>query len=150
MNLAHHLAHPIFKLVGEVGDEMGVSVFVVGGYVRDIILNRPSKDIDFVCVGSGIDLAKNVAKKIGPHSHVNVFKNFGTAHFNYKDLDVEFVGARKESYRKDSRKPIVEDGSLEDDQKRRDFTINAMAISLHPDSFGELIDPFGGLNDFPT
>jgi poly(A) polymerase len=147
MNLAHNLAHPVFKLVGDVGDEMGISVFVVGGYVRDIILRRPSKDIDFVCVGSGIELAKNVAKKIGPASHVNIFKNFGTAQLHFQGLELEFVGARKESYRSDSRKPIVEDGSLEDDQKRRDFTINAMAISLNSKSFGELIDPFDGIGD---
>jgi poly(A) polymerase len=147
MNLAHNLSHPVFKLVGEVGDEMGISVFVVGGYVRDIILKRPSQDIDFVCVGSGIELATNVAKKIGPASHVNVFKNFGTAQLHYQGLDLEFVGARKESYRTDSRKPFVEDGSLEDDQKRRDFTINAMAISLNAKSFGELIDPFDGIGD---
>jgi poly(A) polymerase len=147
MNLAHNLSHPVFKLVGEVGNEMGISVFVVGGYVRDIILKRPSQDIDFVCVGSGIELATNVAKKIGPASHVNVFKNFGTAQLHYQGLDLEFVGARKESYRTDSRKPFVEDGSLEDDQKRRDFTINAMAISLNAKSFGELIDPFDGIGD---
>jgi poly(A) polymerase len=147
MNLAQSLQSPVFRLIGEVGDEMGVPVFVVGGYVRDIILQRPSKDIDFVCVGSGIDLARRVARKIGPNTHVSVFKNFGTAQLLYENLELEFVGARKESYRTDSRKPIVEDGTLEDDQKRRDFTINAMAISLNSKTFGELIDPFDGIGD---
>jgi poly(A) polymerase len=147
MNLAQSLQSPVFRLIGEVGDEMGVPVFVVGGYVRDLILQRPSKDIDFVCVGSGIDLARRVARKVGPNTHVSVFKNFGTAQLLYETLELEFVGARKESYRTDSRKPVVEDGTLEDDQKRRDFTINAMAISLNSKTFGELIDPFDGIGD---
>lgn len=147
MNLAQNLQHPVFHLVGSVGDEMGIPVFVVGGYVRDLILNRPSKDLDFVCVGSGIELARRVAKKAGPNVHVHVFKNFGTAQLTYESLELEFVGARKESYRTDSRKPIVEDGTLEDDQQRRDFTINAMAISLNGETFGNLVDPFDGIGD---
>ncbi|MCI0751470.1 MAG: CCA tRNA nucleotidyltransferase, partial [Flammeovirgaceae bacterium] len=145
MNLASSLNHKIFHVVGEVADRYQVPAYVVGGYVRDLILRRPSKDIDFVCVGSGIELAQHVARALGPHVHVNVFKNFGTAQIRYEDLDLEFVGARKESYRNDSRKPIVEDGSLEDDQKRRDFTINALALQLNHASFGELIDPFDGV-----
>jgi putative nucleotidyltransferase with HDIG domain len=124
-----------------------VETYVVGGYVRDLILKRPSKDIDFVCVGSGIGLAQGVAQALGQGAHVTVFKSFGTAQVKLDDLELEFVGARKESYRADSRKPLVEDGTLEDDQKRRDFTINAMAIALNADRFGELIDPFDGVGD---
>lgn len=138
---------PIFRIVGDVADKLGVEAFVVGGYVRDLVLKRPSKDIDFVCVGGGIELAEAVAVRLGPTVHVSVFKNFGTAQIRYGELDLEFVGARKESYRADSRKPIVEDGTLEDDQLRRDFTINAMAIGLSRDSFGKLVDPFDGLGD---
>jgi len=119
----------------------------VGGFTRDILLKRPSKDIDFVCVGSGIRLAEQVAVSLGPKVNVAVFKNFGTAQIRFDDLDLEFVGARKESYRSDSRKPIVEDGTLEDDQRRRDFTINAMAICLNRKNFGDLIDPFDGQGD---
>lgn len=144
MNLRESLQHPVFNLVGKAADAAGVRAFVVGGYVRDLLLKRPSKDIDFVCIGSGIDLATQVAEALGPRVSVNVFKSFGTAQIRYDDLDIEFVGARKESYRRESRKPIVEDGTLDDDQKRRDFTINAMAISVNADTFGELIDPFGG------
>ncbi|MGC1243792.1 MAG: HD domain-containing protein [Chryseosolibacter sp.] len=147
MNLSSSLELPLFKTIGAVADGRSLDTYVVGGYVRDLVLNRPSKDIDFVCVGSGIDLAQAVAKALGPNLKVSVFKNFGTAQMLYGDLDLEFVGARKESYRAESRKPSVEDGSLEDDQKRRDFTINALAISLNKETFGELIDPFDGVGD---
>lgn len=146
MNLSKHLNHPVFKVASEIVTEEGLEAYVIGGYVRDLLLERPSKDIDIVVVGSGLDLAKKCADKLRVKK-VSLFKNFGTAQFIYKDLDVEFVGARKESYRTDSRKPIVENGTLEDDQKRRDFTINALALSLHKDNFGELIDPFNGLDD---
>ncbi len=141
------LDHPIFPIVSAVADEMQLQCFVIGGYVRDLLLGRPSKDIDIVVVGSGIDLAKAVAKKTGRRGHVTVYKNFGTALLKYGDVDVEFVGARKESYRSDSRKPVVEDGSLEDDQNRRDFTINSMGISLNREAYGELVDPFEGQAD---
>lgn len=145
MNFKDHLAqHPVFEVVSRVSQKSGVRAYVVGGYVRDLLLNRPNKDIDFVCLGSGIQLAEQVGKELGGMP-VTVFKNFGTAMIKYQDLELEFVGARKESYREDSRKPIVEDGTLDEDQQRRDFTINALAISLHPDSYGELIDPFGGV-----
>ncbi|MFV0419576.1 MAG: CCA tRNA nucleotidyltransferase [Dysgonomonas sp.] len=141
------LSADIFKTISQVADNMQLECYVIGGYVRDIFLNRPSKDIDVVTVGRGIDLAKAVAKELGKNVHLSVFKNFGTAQVKYKDIEVEFVGARRESYQRDSRKPIVEDGTLEDDQNRRDFTINALAISLNKDRFGELLDPFGGLED---
>jgi poly(A) polymerase len=147
MNLASSLEHPVFKRIGTVADQLNLNTYVVGGFVRDIILKRSSKDIDFVCVGSGIALAQAVANELGPGVRVNIFKNFGTAQIQLEDLDIEFVGARKESYRSDSRKPIVEDGTLEDDQKRRDFTINALAISLNSKSYGELVDPFDGVGD---
>lgn len=146
-DLKQHLAHPIFQLVSDAAHEMNVKAFAIGGFVRDLILARPSKDVDIVALGSGIALAEAVAKKAGNATKVAVFKNFGTAMLRHGDLEVEFVGARKESYRSDSRKPIVESGTLEDDQNRRDFTINALAISLSKDNFGELIDPFGGLGD---
>lgn len=146
-NLSSELNNKIFRIVGSVADQLGVQAYVVGGYVRDLILHRPSKDIDFVCVGSGIALAQAVARTLGPQVHVSVFKNFGTASIHYEDLELEFVGARKESYRTESRKPIVEDGTLDDDQKRRDFTINALAISLNETTYGELIDPFDGQGD---
>lgn len=145
MNLSTSLVHPVFKTIGQVADSSNLKVFVVGGYVRDILLKRESKDLDFVCIGSGIELAEKVASAM--RAQVHVYKNFGTAQIPLADLDLEFVGARKESYRSESRKPIVEDGTLEDDQKRRDFTINAMAISLNKESYGELIDPFNGLDD---
>lgn len=147
MNLARSLTHNIFSVVGRVADKLNIEAYVVGGYVRDLILNRSSKDIDFVCVGSGIGLAQEVAKTLGPDVHVNIYKNFGTAQIPFEGMDFEFVGARKESYRQESRKPIVEDGTLDDDQKRRDFTMNALAISLNAKTFGELIDPFGGQED---
>ncbi|MEX1241042.1 MAG: HD domain-containing protein [Cyclobacteriaceae bacterium] len=147
MNLSSSLEHPVFKTIGGVADDRSLETYVVGGYVRDLILKRPSKDVDFVCVGSGIEFAEAVAKELGPKVKVTVFKNFGTAQMVFGELNLEFVGARKESYRSDSRKPLVEDGSLEDDQKRRDFTMNALAISLNRNSFGELIDPFDGVGD---
>ena len=134
----------VFKTVSSAATKLGVETYVVGGYVRDLILERPSKDLDFVCVGNGIDLAQEVAKKLGG-AGVTVFKNFGTAMINFGDMELEFVGARKESYRGDSRKPLVENGTLEDDQLRRDFTINAMGISLNVNSYGDLIDPFDGV-----
>lgn len=145
-NYASALKHPVFKVASQIVTEKGLQAFVIGGFVRDLILERNSKDIDIVVVGNGLDLAKECAERLKVKK-VSYFKNFGTAQFKYKDLDVEFVGARKESYRTDSRKPIVEDGTLDDDQKRRDFTINALALSLHADSFGDLIDPFNGLDD---
>ena len=140
------LDHKIFKIVSETAQELNVRAFVIGGYVRDIYLKRPSKDIDIVVEGKGIDLALATAKKLG-NPKVSIFKSFGTAAFNYKGLDVEFVGARKESYDRNSRKPIVEDGTLKEDQDRRDFTINALALSLQKETYGELVDPFNGLND---
>ena len=146
MNLKSYLTHPVFKVISSLTEAENIEAFVVGGFVRDILLKRESKDIDFVCVGSGIELAEKAAKILHPKINVNVFKNFGTAQFMHDGWDLEFVGARKESYQRDSRKPIVEEGTLQDDQLRRDFTINAMAISLHPSNFGELIDPFGGLD----
>lgn len=141
------ISHKIFKTISAAATNTGLETYVVGGYVRDKILQRKDpKDIDFVAVGSGIELAKEVARLLG-RSKISVFKNFGTAQVKYGDLELEFVGARKESYKRDSRKPIVEDGTLEDDQKRRDFTINAMAISLNADNYGTLVDPFGGMED---
>lgn len=139
------LKNKIFGIISEVAAENGVRAFVIGGFVRDCFLKRPCKDIDVVVEGSGIDIAEKVAGKIG--SKLSVFKNFGTAMFRYNGMEIEFVGARKESYRRESRKPIVEDGTLEDDQKRRDFTINALAFSLQKDDFGHLVDPFDGVAD---
>lgn len=137
----------IFRLIGETADEMQLECYVVGGYVRDLFLERPSKDIDVVVVGSGIALAEALGRKLGRGAHVSVYKNFGTAQVKYHGTEVEFVGARKESYSHDSRKPVIEDGTLEDDQNRRDFTINALAICLNRDRFGELVDPFDGVWD---
>lgn len=147
MNLTSSLTHRVFKIIGEVADQHAVEAYVVGGYVRDVLLKRRSMDLDFVCVGSGIALAQAVASALGPRVNVSVYSNFGTAQIVFDDLNLEFVGARKESYREDSRKPAVEDGSLEDDQKRRDFTINAMAICLNERSYGKLVDPFDGTGD---
>ena len=145
--LKERLSDKIFHQISETADELGVECYVVGGYVRDIFLERPSKDIDVVVVGSGIALAEALAKRLGRKAHLSVFKNFGTAQVKFHHTEVEFVGARKESYQRDSRKPIVEDGTLEDDQNRRDFTINALAICLNKARFGELVDPFGGMDD---
>ncbi len=140
------LTHPIFKIVSDIADEKGQRCFVIGGFVRDLIMNRPSDDIDIVVLGSGIELAREAARKIG-RVKVNVFKNFGTAMLRYENLEIEFVGARKESYRRNSRKPIVENGTLADDQQRRDFTINSLALSLNKKDYGKLTDPFNGLED---
>ena len=147
MNLKHLISDPVFTAVGEVAAEMGRECYVVGGYVRDAILHRHSKDLDFVTVGSGIELAEAVAKRFGRGTSLAVYRNYGTAQVRRRGLELEFVGARRESYQRDSRNPIVEDGTLEDDISRRDFTINAMAISVTPDSFGELIDLYGGTED---
>ena len=148
MNFKAHLDQfPVFQQVAKAGKNLGIPTYLVGGYVRDLILHRPTKDIDFTCVGSGIALAQEVAKGFDYHVPLSVFKNFGTAMLKLEDWELEFVGARKESYRHDSRKPIVEDGTLQEDLERRDFTINAMAISLNEEDYGELIDPFGGLAD---
>ena len=145
--LSCHLQMPIFKIIGEEADALDRECYVVGGFVRDIFLERPSKDIDCVTVGSGIELAEHIAKRLGRGAHLSVFRNFGTAQVKYKGMEVEFVGARKESYSHDSRKPVVEDGTLEDDQNRRDLTINDMAICLNKERFGELVDPFHGIDD---
>lgn len=145
--LLEHISSKPFRIASEAADELGLEAYVIGGYVRDIYLNRPSKDIDIVAVGSGIELARLVAQKLGRGAHLSVFKNFGTAQVKCGELELEFVGARKESYSHDSRKPIVEDGTLEDDQNRRDFTINALALCLNKARYGELVDPFGGLDD---
>lgn len=144
--MEEHLNHRIFKVISEIAGEMDKPTFVIGGFVRDLFLKRPSKDIDIVIQGSGVEIAKLVGKKLGVKK-VTVFKNFGTAQLKVDEWELEFVGARKESYRSDSRKPIVEDGTIEDDQLRRDFTMNTLAISLHPNSFGKLVDPFNGLED---
>ncbi len=146
MNLASHLKHPVFKVVSQICNEYELEAYVIGGFVRDLLLERPSKDIDIVVVGNGIELAEKAAKTLRV-KQVSVFKNYGTAHFKYKDLDIEFVGARKESYQENSRNPSVKSGTIKDDQLRRDFTINALAISLQHQNFGELIDPFNGLKD---
>ena len=148
MNLQDKInTFPIFEKIAEAARQEGVQAYVIGGFVRDLLLKRVSKDIDIVCVGSGIALAERLARSLGPDSHVAIYKNFGTAQVKSCDLEIEFVGARKESYRAESRKPIVEDGTLEDDQNRRDFTINALGISLNEADYGELIDPFDGVRD---
>lgn len=144
--MKQHLQHKIFHIVADAAEELGYPAYVIGGFVRDILLGRECKDVDVVAIGSGIKLSELVAKKAG-RLKVTVFKNFGTAMLKYEDMEVEFVGARKESYNHDSRKPVVEEGTLEDDQNRRDFTINALAISLQKDNYGELLDPFGGIAD---
>jgi poly(A) polymerase len=143
--MKQHLQHPVFSVISTIAASKNVQVYAIGGFVRDVFLNRSSKDIDIVVIGNGIAFAESVAAKL--KVKLSVFKNFGTAALKYRDIEVEFVGARKESYRRDSRKPIVEDGTLEDDQKRRDFTMNALAISLHPETFGQLLDPFNGIAD---
>jgi poly(A) polymerase len=142
-----HLTHPIFKTIADCANQLGVDAYVIGGFVRDIYLNRPSKDIDVVTLGKGIELAELVHQKLGANAHLSVFKTFGTAQVKIDDLEIEFVGARRESYNRESRKPIVEDGSLTDDQNRRDFTINAMAIGLSKSNYGQLLDPFNGVSD---
>lgn len=145
--LAQILDKDIFHEIGNAADSLGMECYVVGGYVRDIFLERPSNDIDVVVVGSGIQVADALKQRLGRKAHISVFRNFGTAQVKYKDIEVEFVGARRESYSHDSRKPVVEDGTLEDDQNRRDFTVNALAICLNEERFGELVDPFDGLAD---
>lgn len=143
--MKQHLQHPVFKKLGQLADELDTEIYVIGGFVRDIFLERSSKDIDILVIGNGITFAEKAGTKL--KTQVAVFKNFGTAMLRHRDLEIEFVGARKESYRADSRKPLVEDGTLQDDQKRRDFTINAMALSLNGKTFGELLDPFKGIED---
>lgn len=145
--LAQLIDKDIFHHISDAADKLGLECYVVGGYVRDLFLERPSNDIDVVVVGSGIQVASELKSILGKKAHLSVFRNFGTAQVKYKDTEVEFVGARKESYSHDSRKPVVEDGTLEDDQNRRDFTINAMAVCLNKSRFGELVDPFGGVDD---
>ncbi len=141
------IGNPVLQMVGETADQLGLECYVVGGWVRDLFLHRPSNDIDVVVVGSGISLAEAVAKKLGKGAHLSVFKTYGTAQVKKRDIELEFVGARRESYQHDSRNPIVEDGTLQEDQERRDFTINAMAICLNKDRYGELLDPFDGIGD---
>lgn len=146
-DLARLLDKDIFKTISSAADSLGMECYVVGGYVRDLFLERPSNDIDVVTVGSGIVLAEELKRRLGKKAHISVFRNFGTAQVKLGDMEVEFVGARKESYSHDSRKPAVEDGTLEDDQNRRDFTINALAVCLNGDRFGQLVDPFYGIED---
>lgn len=141
------MQHPVFKLIADCAKDLGVDAYVIGGYVRDIFLHRPSKDIDILAIGRGIELAELVHQRSPQETHLAVFKSFGTAQVKFSDLEVEFVGARKESYDRQSRKPVVENGTLADDQNRRDFTINAMAIGLSEKNYGQLIDPFGGMED---
>ena len=146
-DLAHLLDNDIFNQISAVADHLDVECYVVGGYVRDLFLERPSNDIDVVVVGSGIEVAAALKQKLGKRAYLSVFRNFGTAQIKFKGMEIEFVGARKESYSHDSRKPVVENGTLEDDQNRRDFTINALAVCLNQARFGELVDPFDGLLD---
>ena len=146
-DICEALKAPVFHRIGNVADTMGVECYLIGGYVRDLFLERPSKDIDVVVVGSGIEVATALVKDLGKGAHLSVFRNFGTAQVKWRGMEIEFVGARKESYQRDSRKPIVEDGTLQDDLERRDFTINAMGVCLNADHFGELIDPFYGQED---
>lgn len=146
-DLAHLLDKDIFHKISLAADSLHLETYVVGGYVRDLFLERPSNDIDVVVVGSGIEVAKAFKRELGHGAHLSVFRNFGTAQVKWHDHEVEFVGARKESYSHDSRKPHVEDGTLEDDQNRRDFTINALAVCLNKERFGQLIDPFDGIYD---
>jgi len=146
MNFSNKLKHPVFKVISELSTNQDIPCYVIGGFVRDLIIGRPSKDIDIVVVGNGMELAQLVANKLRVKK-VSCFKNYGTAHFKYKDIDVEFVGARKESYSKESRNPTVKQSSLKDDQKRRDFTINALALDLNKENYGNLIDPFDGIKD---
>ena len=145
--LAEVLDREIFRKISTAADKLGVECYVVGGYVRDLFLERPSNDIDVVVVGSGIEVASELKRMLGRKAHLSVFRNFGTAQVKFGDMEVEFVGARRESYSHDSRKPVVEDGTLEDDQNRRDFTINAMAVCLNAGRYGELVDPFDGIYD---
>lgn len=148
MNFKPNLIHPIFEIISQASSELGLDSYVIGGFVRDFFLKRDfKKDIDIVAVGSGIELAQKVSELLPNKPKVQIFKNYGTAMLRYKDMDIEFVGARKESYNFESRKPLVQNGSLEDDQNRRDFTINALAFSLNKNNYGELLDPFGGLQD---
>ena len=147
MNLKEHLQDKVFTLLSETADELGLEAYIIGGYVRDILLQRPSKDIDVVVVGSGIEMAKAFSRKLGKGAFLSVFKTYGTAQVKRKNIEVEFVGARSESYNRESRNPIVSEGTLQDDQNRRDFTVNALALCLNKDRFGELVDPFGGLAD---
>ena len=146
MNYGHLLVDDVFKTIGKVADDSNIQCYLIGGFVRDLLLQRPTTDIDVVCLGNGIDLAKQVAEELGVKK-VSYFKNFGTAMLSYQDTEIEFVGARKESYRYDSRKPIVENGTLQDDLNRRDFTINALSIRLNKAHFGDLYDPFNGIED---
>lgn len=145
--LNERFSHPVFPVITELADSLDLPCYVIGGYVRDIFLNRPSQDIDIVTLGSGIELAAALAARLGKSASLAVFKNFGTAQVKYKGMEIEFVGARRESYSRHSRKPVVEDGTLSDDQNRRDFTINALAVSLNRSSYGEITDPFDGLAD---
>ncbi len=148
--IAERLQGNLFDTVSRAADELGLEAYVIGGFVRDLFLRRPSKDIDIVCVGSGIQLAEKVVELLGKKARLSVFKNFGTAQVKYKDTEIEFVGARRESYQRNSRKPIVEDGTLKDDQNRRDFTINALALCINKARYGEPVDPFGGMEDMKS